>query len=104
MRPRRQTRPTGAPPIHINGQAFQFESIIDGNDAIDLAVGVFVVLTRVDVRSGRCVEVHGRDGHVERLRGGEGDLLCCAVRREQKRSARTKGREDRNVVPEKKSR
>lgn len=77
MRPRRQTCPTGALPIHINGQTFQLERVINGDDAVDLAVGMLVILTRVDVRSRWCVEVHSRDGHVERLWGGEGDLLCC---------------------------
>lgn len=71
MRPRRQTRPPGSLPILAHGQTLQFERGIDGDDAVDFAVGVLVVLARVDFVG---VEVDGRDGHVERLGCGEGDL------------------------------
>ena len=59
------------PPILPHRQAFELKSLVDGHDAVDFAVRVFVVLAREFFDR---IEVDGCERHVEVRGGGEHDL------------------------------
>lgn len=71
MGARSQTRPSCTLPVHANREAFQLESRIDRDDAIDLPVRVFVVLAG-ELFLG--IKVDGGQRHVEVLFERDHDL------------------------------
>ena len=71
MGPRPRTRPPGPLPSLYT---LQLRRPINLHDAVDLAVGMRVVLTRVHVLA---VHVHGRDAEEAVLRRGERDLAAA---------------------------
>ena len=71
MRPRPRTRPSRAlPTLH----ALQLRRLINLHDAVDLAVGMRVMLPRIHALA---VHVHGRDAKEAILRAGEGDFAAA---------------------------
>ena len=73
MSARSQARPTRTLPIHSDRKSFKLERGIDGNDAVDLAVRVLVVLSCVLFLG---VEVHTCQRHVKVVGDWELYLSC----------------------------
>lgn len=71
MGSRPRTRPSRTlPTLHT----LQLRGLVDLHDTVDLAVGMGVVLSRVDVFA---VHVHGRDAEEAGFRAGEGDFTAA---------------------------
>lgn len=73
MRPGPRARPPGAPPAP---HALQLRRLIEPHDAVDLAVRVCMVLTRVDVLA---VHVGGHDAEEAGVGARDGDLAAAVA-------------------------